>query len=115
MSERDVLVEALVAEALGPRDGPTEVMATGEDPLDEYIVGVLAPAQAHSVELDAQDELVGAADPAADDDAGELPPAPLDGAGLPSLHLAPMDRPASMGISLAVRTETAPVVDICVT
>ncbi|MEV5754938.1 DISARM system helicase DrmA [Actinoallomurus sp. NPDC052308] len=118
MSERDILVEALVAEVLGPRRGPTESMPAEEDPLDEYIVGVLAPAMAASVEDDAEQELVGDVDPHADDDSdlgSAVPISPTTPAGLPSLTLDPMSRPASMGISLCVRAVSTPVLDICCT
>ncbi|MFI2029737.1 hypothetical protein [Streptomyces buecherae] len=59
MSERDHLVEDLVAEVLGPRGGPVERLGGDEDPLDEYIVGVLAPFSSPSVEVDSVQELVG--------------------------------------------------------
>lgn len=33
-------------EVLGPRDGPYEILPEDQNPLDEYITGVLAPAKA---------------------------------------------------------------------
>ncbi|WP_147945486.1 DISARM system helicase DrmA [Microbispora sp. CSR-4] len=119
VSERDVLVEALVAEVLGPRRGPTEVMSAEEDPLDEYIIGVLSPAKTVSEpELDAADELGGDGGAGADDDEGaesSVVTLPTTGTGLPSLNLDPMTRPSSMGISMAIEAEGPPVIDICVT
>ncbi|MEY9214574.1 helicase [Thermobifida halotolerans] len=119
MSERDSLVEALVAEVLGPREGPTERMtADTEDPLDEYIVGVLAPESTLSVELDSDEELAGESESAAEDEADPGTVVPGSGSGvasLPSLVLDPMSRPASMGISLAVESPSVPTLDLCCT
>ncbi|MGW0589049.1 DISARM system helicase DrmA [Streptosporangium sp. NPDC002607] len=117
MSERDSLVEALVAEALGPRGGPTETLSSDEDPLDEYIVGVLAPASLSPAELDAYEELAGEDGFGADDDEESDPgvPSRSTSVGSPSLKLDPMSRPASMGISLSVETSASPVLDVCVT
>ncbi|MET9336635.1 DISARM system helicase DrmA [Nonomuraea sp. NPDC003804] len=118
VSERHSLVEALVAEVLGPRSGPTETLSSDEDPLDEYIVGVLAPASSSSAELDAFEELAGGDAPEADDGEESDPGTPGRSAvvgSLPSLNLDPMSRPSSMGISLAVRTNASPVLDICAT
>ena len=116
MSERDRLLEGLVAEVLGPRGGPTETMQAFEDPVDEYITGVLAPHTAPSVELDADEELVGV--PLEQDEADQ-------GTGMTSrgetdLHMGslvvdPMMRPASMGLSVAVEAQAAPLLDICCT
>lgn len=119
MSERDTIVESLVAEVLGPRGGPLETMPSDEDPIDEYIVGVLAPFSAPSAEIDSDQELVGEDYPGGDDDLdlGEGPscgPTATDGS-LPPLTLDPRARPASMGISLAVAGSSDPLLDICCT
>src|SRR6266508_3558463 len=98
MSERDLLVEALVAEVLGPREGATEALPSDEDPLDEYIVGVLAPFSAPSLEADSDQELVGDDFPAGDDDLdpGEAVLGQLGALNaLPPLVLDPRARPAS--------------------
>lgn len=119
MAERDVLVEALVAEVLGPRETATETMPAELDPVDEFIVGVLAPFRASSVEGDADQELAGDNAPGADDDAdaGDAVSSPLGvvDSRFPSLTIDPRARPASMGISLAVSALSRPVLDICCT
>ncbi len=46
MAERNDLLIALVKEVLGPRNGPHEVLPEEDDPRNEYITGVLAPADA---------------------------------------------------------------------
>ncbi len=119
MAERDLLIEALVAEVLGPRDTATETMPAELDPVDEFIVGVLAPFRAPSVEVDADQELTGGDTPGADDDMdlGEaIPSTPrMIDSRLPSLTVDPRARPASMGISLAVDAPSRPLIDICCT
>src|SRR6266568_2309183 len=69
MAERDGLLTALVAEILGPRTGAREILRSDEDPLDEYITGVLAPHQTASVEIDAEEDLVGDDESVGDDQA----------------------------------------------
>jgi Helicase conserved C-terminal domain len=119
LAERDILVEALVAEILGPRETATETMPAELDPLDEYIVGVLAPFRTSSVEPDADQELTGGDTRGADDDmdlgdAEPSTPGVID-ANLPSLAIDPRARPASMGISLALDASSRPLLDICCT
>ena len=119
MAERDILVEALVAEILGPRETATETMPADLDPVDEFIVGVLAPYRAPSIEVDADQELIGGDAPGADDnmDLGEAAPITSDviDSHLPSLAVDPRARPASMGISLALDAPSRPLLDICCT
>ena len=59
MSERDELLTALLAEVLGPRLGPHEFLPSAQNPLDEYITGVLAPVPSgqtpHDIESEADD------------------------------------------------------------
>jgi hypothetical protein len=115
MAERDELLTALVAEVLGPRGGAQEVLRADEDPLDEYITGVLAPHHAASVEIDADEDLVGDDDSMADDqaDPGQtVPPARIDLAGLPTPSLDPRSRPASLGLSFTVQGNP-PAVEFC--
>jgi len=119
LAERDVLVEALVAEVLGPRETATETMPADLDPADEFIVGVLAPFTAVSAEGDAAEELAGDDAPEAEDDIdpGTAIPSRLGLADsqVPSLTVDPRARPASMGISLAVSAPSRPILDICCT
>ena len=113
--ERDILVNALIAEVLGPRRGAWEHLAEDEDPLDEYISGVLAPRDAGGVtmEVDAEDEPVAADDPAADDQAD--PGVPSANLGLTVPALDPRLRPASLGLSFSVASDGSPRIDICCT
>src|SRR5690349_4136301 len=46
MTERDQILIELVKEVLGPRSGPFEILPDTQDPREEYITGVLAPARA---------------------------------------------------------------------
>jgi hypothetical protein len=117
MVERDRLVAALVAEVLGPRGGAQELLRPDEDPLDEYITGVLAPHNTRSVELDAEDDLVGDDESAADDQADPgpgVPPARINLGALPTPTLDPRSRPASLGMSFVLAGDR-PAVDICCT
>ncbi len=117
MGERDRLVTALVAEVLGPRGGAQELLPADEDPLDEYITGVLAPHHALSVEIDAEDDLVGDDESMADDQADPgagVPPARVNLGALPTPTLDPRSRPASLGLSF-VLAGARPAIDICCT
>lgn len=117
MAERDLLLTALMGEVLGPRAGARETLRADEDPLDEYITGVLAPHSAPSVELDADDDLVGDDESVADDQADPGSPISsptLDLGSLPSPTLDPRSRPASLGISFSLAGEL-PAIGICCT
>ena len=46
MAEREHILIALVKDVLGPRYGSAEVLPEDQNPRDEYITGVLAPAKA---------------------------------------------------------------------
>lgn len=117
MAERDRLTTALVAEVLGPRGGAHERLGADEDPVDEYITGVLAPHHAQSAEIDAEDDLVGDDESAADDQADPgagVPPLRINLGALPTPTLDPRSRPASLGISF-VLAGPRPAIDICCT
>jgi hypothetical protein len=110
MAERDLLAAAFIEEVLGPRDGAWELMDSGQDPLDEYITGVLAPRDAPEQELDSEDEELGEDEFAGDDQAdpgGSVAPA---GTAVPALD--PRSRPASLGISFSVRANEGPIINI---
>ncbi len=114
--ERDLLLMALVAEVLGPRGGPHEHLGAHEDPLDEYLTGVLAPHEKASLDLDADAELERESGSAADDHAdpgnGAFSPQAIDHLLCPALD--PRARPASLGLSFTLAAETEhPVIDIC--
>src|SRR5437016_4855537 len=113
MAERDLLAAALIGEVLGPRGGPWEALGIDEDPLDEYITGVLAPRDSHSVEPDSEDEVLGEDESAADDQSD--PGAPTGPLGMTVPALDPRSRPASLGVSFSIRSEDLPMVDVCCT
>jgi hypothetical protein len=113
MAERDILVNALVAEVLGPRHGAWEKLPPDEDPLEEYITGVLAPASATDIDLDAEDEPVAEEDPGADDQSDPGLPSANFGLTVPALD--PRSRPASLGISFSVRSAETAQIDVCCT
>lgn len=115
MPERDLLVRALVAEVLGPREGAWEHLTREEDPLDEYITGVLAPRQNPELESepDAEDESIAEDEPRADDQ-DDPEPASLN-LGLTVPALDPRSRPASLGISFTMQSESSPRFDLCCT
>jgi len=112
---RYVLISDLYRDVLGPRDGPYESMV--EDPLNEYITGVLAPQ-----------DYVTERDPDADAEMPSITPEDVepvpeddvyDDAPLLSqfAFLDPKSRPRSMGISFCVAGEgdTPPAIKLCVT
>jgi hypothetical protein len=114
MAERDLLVEAVVREVLGPRNGAEEELV--DDPLDEYLTGVLAPYRAASIEIDAGSDILGEDSTDADDDVDPGAVQPVWGlAGLPSPTTDPKARPASLGISFAVTGSIRPLIDVCCT
>ena len=112
MAERDLLAAALIEEMLGPRGGAWEILGRDEDPLDEYITGVLAPRESTSAELDSEEEALGEDDTAADDQADPGAAVPALGLTVPALD--PRSRPASLGLSFSVRADR-PLVDVCCT
>ncbi len=115
MAERELVLSALVREILGPRGGARETLRSDEDPVDEYIAGVLAPHRPGSVELDADDDLVGDQGFMPDD---QMDPGPgvaspcFDPTALPSPALDPRSRPASLGLSFCLDGD-GPAVDLC--
>lgn len=118
MPERDQLLVSIAKEVLGPRNGPREVLGPSEDPLDEYITGVLAPFRTASVEQDATADLVGEGDARADDQAdpgADVGTPSLDPATLPTPALDPRARPASLGISFVVTARAVPVISVACT
>ena len=118
---RDVMVADLVADLLGPRGGREEEME--ENPVFEYVTGVLAP-----IESRREDEGRAAGEPGMGDDdaggggsvyegddegAGGESAAPAAPAPLPALD--PKRTPSSMGMTFYVQADGAPEIDVCVT
>ena len=111
------MVDALIKEVLGPRYGPEEILGPEENPLDEYITGVLAPRDLvdplAGIESGADEE--GNEDSGADDLGGDAGPGAFAEAML-TASLDPRSRPASMGVSFAVQVSSqSPTIDIAVT
>lgn len=104
---------------LGPRNGPREVLETS--PLNEYLTGVLQPADTITPEItpepapepEALEEIPGIPETGEEDtDDLEIPPPVFSPA------LDPKNRPASMGLSFCIRVSpdaADPHLEICVT
>jgi hypothetical protein len=111
MGTRTDMLAELAREMLGPRLGPAECLAT--DPLDEYIVGVLAPdTGAAGRDVDADADL--AVDDVSGDSEDDSDSGPLPTSSVASPSLDPKSLPRSIGVSFAVRSE-APSIRICCT
>ena len=118
MAEREHILAALVAEVLGPRDGPYETLPLSEEPQGEYITGVLAPASASHLAIDIESEAgeavqeSGSPDPQEDQDSGS-------GAVATSVFspaLDPKALPRSIGISFTVQSsDQNPELEVCCT
>lgn len=106
MSERAIMVDALIREVLGPRGGSRELLRPEENPLDEYITGVLAPRGLvdPSAALDSQVDEGGDGDSGPDDLGGDAGPVVAAEAVL-TASLDPRSRPASMGVSFALKVQ----------
>jgi len=115
MAERDHIIIALVKEVLGPRDGSNEILPTDQDPRDEYITGVLVPADAprppNDIDADV-DELAEEVYGEEDQD-GQGPVVALSTF---SPALDPKALPRSIGLSFTVECiDAAPCIEICLT
>jgi hypothetical protein len=115
MSERDCILTALVKEVLGPRDGPYEILPETQDPRDEYITGVLAPARAprppDDVDADV-DEVIEETSSEEDQDTQGYVVVP----GVFSPALDPKALPRSIGLSFIVEaSDGPPQLDVCAT
>ena len=119
MSARSHMLVELLKEVLGPRNGPYESMPDTENPRDEYITGVLAPATAPRAEEDIDADV----DEVVEEVYGEEDETPDDGAAgstAPSESLAPaLDPralPRSIGLSFTAEAdEEPPAVRVCFT
>ena len=115
MSTRDEILIDLVKEVLGPRDGPYEILPADQDPRDEYITGVLAPANAprppDDIEADI-DEVIEETSSEEDQDTQGYVVVP----GVFSPALDPKSLPRSIGLSFTVETDDGtPEIEICAT
>lgn len=116
MAERDQMLTALVKEVLGPRHGSHEVLPENQDPRDEYITGVLAPARATRQTVDIESEVESLIEETFADEVGEsgYEPVVLPESLSPSLD--PRSLPRSIGLSFTVMaTDGPPKIEICAT
>jgi len=112
---REKLVVELVKEVLGPRKGPREIL--NDNPLNEYITGVLAPvldisARRTAAEIESEAEL-----PVEDTQSYEEEMEDVDIHVPPMLHpaLNPKNRPSTIGLSFVAEAAGKPVIDVCLT
>jgi hypothetical protein len=129
MAERDEMLVALVQEIMGPRGGPTEVLPANQDPRDEYITGVLAPARAQrhpdDIEADADELPLEDVEGEEDEDgprhslSSEEDQDPNGHMVVPPLlspALNPKELPRSVGLSFTVEGDTDdPTIEVCAT
>ena len=102
---REIYVSELVKDVLGPRNGSREQLSVKENPLNEYLTGILIPKMQDGEpeeEKESEDELIG-------NDAGndEIEDTSDIGVGITSVtspSLDPKRRPSSMGISFSIET-----------
>lgn len=95
----------MVKDILGPRNGPSELLPAKENPLNEYLTGVLIPAKQNSdlqeknaeeVELIGSEEGSDELEDTSDDKVGEIP--------VFSPALDPKRKPSSIGITFSVES-----------
>lgn len=106
------LVDEVVRDLLGPRHGSYEKIM--ENPLNEYITGVLQPAgtvAGHHTDTEMEMEVQGSITSGEEDtdEAMELPPVVFSPA------LDPKSRPSVMGLSFVVEDVTPLSLELCVT
>ena len=98
-------------EVLGPRLGPNEILS--ENPLTEYLTGVLAPFSSPSERNVDSDSPLPQVGPQWDEDEGD--DADVEAPPLVPPALDPKSRPGSMGISFFVTSDQEPALDVCLT
>jgi len=118
MSEREIILIALVKEVLGPRNGNNEILPADQNPRDEFITGILAPAKApqdtENIEGEFEDigeEVEYISD---EEDQGSQGYAAIPGIFSPALN--PKELPRSIGLSFTVEANNNnPQIEICAT
>jgi len=108
---REVLVTQLVKDVLGPRRGLREDIE--QNPLNEYITGVLAPLTSQpSREIEGESEI-----PAEESWTSEEETADTDVVAPPTFSpvLDPKRRSPTMGLSFAVRSSGESAISVCLT
>lgn len=115
MAEREHILIALVKEVLGPRNGHNEILPESQNPRDEYITGVLAPAKA-PVSLDnIEGELDDFAEEvSSEEDQDTQGYVVIPGVFSPALN--PKELPRSIGLSFTIEADrNNPQIEICAT
>jgi hypothetical protein len=114
MAEREHVLVALFEEVLGPRDGINEILTETENPRDEYITGVLAPAQAakeeDNIDAEAEDLVEEISSEEDQDSQGAIV---VPGTFAPALN--PKELPRSIGLSFTIESDKVPEIEICTT
>ncbi|MCP4396740.1 MAG: helicase [bacterium] len=118
MAERDHILIALVKEVLGPRNGSNEVLPEEQNPRDEFITGVLAPAKAprdlENLEGDVDDFGVDVETVSDEEDQGTQGYVAIPGVFSPALN--PKELPRSIGLSFTLEASNGnPQIEICAT
>lgn len=118
MAERDHILIALVKEVLGPRNGSTEILPEDQNPRDEFITGVLAPAKAPEDEENIEGEVDDFGEDVEsisdEEDQGSQGYVAIPAVFSPALN--PKELPRSIGLSFTVEADNGdPQIEICTT
>jgi len=110
---REIFVTELIKEVLGPRKGFEEEI--DENPFNEYITGVLAPANYQPAgERDIENDAVLPVDEHQEKEEG-ISDVDLNAAQHFSPALDPKNKPPTMGLSFILESERSPEIKMCVT
>ncbi|MBP1910332.1 DISARM system helicase DrmA [Methanolobus bombayensis] len=107
---RDIFIEELMKEVLGPRYGPEEVLI-GASPYNEYLTGVIIPKNCKKVETSPESEMISSEEACSESEDDNSSDDPIS--ILPT-ELDPRMKPKSFGISFLIKGQN-PVIDVCVT
>lgn len=100
----------LVKEVLGPREGIYEIIT---NPLDEYITGVLAPAEPENEVDDGDNEISGS--DSGGEEAEDYTEPPVSGPLLSTSVMDPKKRAQTMGVSFEIRKDVHSKLEVCLT
>ncbi|MEM0133677.1 MAG: DISARM system helicase DrmA [Thermoplasmatales archaeon] len=102
-------------DVLGPRNGPFERLSSSENPLNEYLTGVIIPVKQYSETLEekeSQEELIG--NDAGKDEIEDTSDDTIGQAPVASPSLDPKRKPSSMGITFFIESSDTSF-QVCVT
>jgi hypothetical protein len=115
LAERDDILAALVKEVLGPRKGANEVLPRNQDPRDEYISGILAPARTLRPPDDIDADIEEIIEETSSDEDQDIQGF-VSAAGVFSPALDPKSLPRSIGVSFTVASDVGvPQLEVCAT